>query len=184
MKRLIGIAVFSAMAGAAFAGETFELNGIAGKNISQAAGDISVKVPEAANADIVKDITKTPNLWKQASLKAADGTVITVDYTPMSAGKEIIMAEPVWVSVMSPGHQMRKVRVVLINYFEDSDQTKEIQTLDLTPVQSYTFKARAQSIALREMVYAFRQEIAVVVDGNWLVDPVTGGHNFKFNMAR
>lgn len=45
MKRMIGIAVLGAMAGAAFAGDTFELNGMTGKNIPQAAGETAVNVP-------------------------------------------------------------------------------------------------------------------------------------------
>jgi hypothetical protein len=28
-----------------------------------------------------------------------------------------------------------------------------------------------------------RQEIAVVVDGTWLTDPVSGQHNFKLDMS-
>jgi len=32
-------------------------------------------------------------------------------------------------------------------------------------------------------VTRFRQELAVSVNGKWLVDPVNGSHNFKFELG-
>lgn len=68
MKRIIGIVVLSTMAGTAFAGDTFELNRITGKDISRAAAsEIAVNAPVGAKADMYNGVV--PDI--RASVEAA-----------------------------------------------------------------------------------------------------------------
>jgi hypothetical protein len=85
-----------------------------------------------------------------------------------------------------------------MNYYDSSNIAAntlfETQQLDLKPVppDSYghgplSYQAQGQRVELSQSHigygYNFRQEIAVVVDGKWLTDPVNGSHNFKFKMV-
>ncbi len=149
---------------------------------------------------VPKEATKADLNWKQAKFTASDGTKIVVDYSPLSLGAEII-ASPLWVTVVKPGMGFtgaEKVRAVIMNYYDSSNIAAnslfEKQELDLklVPPGSYghgplSYQAQAQRVELSQSHigygYNFRQEIAVVVDGQWLTDPVNGTHNFKFKMG-
>ncbi len=127
--------------------------------------------------------------WKHINLQAADGTRISIDYSPLSLGSEIIAA-PLWVTVSRPGLTgAEKVRAVIMNYYDSSNISAntlyEKQELDLK-YNGTAFQLEGSRVELSQSHigygYNFRQEIAVVVDGKWLSDPVNGSHNFKFKM--
>lgn len=121
---------------------------------------------------------------KTVSLRAADGTEITVEYEPSRGGDEI-RAESVRLRVRNAGLRgAEKVRAVLMNYFDGQVAAgmKDSQTIDLA-FDGAAFTGKAAPLTLMQPEMNFRQELAVVVDGRWLTDPVGGGHNFRFKLA-
>ncbi len=139
---------------------------------------------------VPKEVSKGDLSWKNVRLQAADGTKITIDYAPLSLGGEIIAA-PLWVTVSGPRLKgSENVRAVLLTFYDSPNMAantlKEAQELDLK-FNGQAFQAEGQRVQLSESHigygYNFRQEIAVVVDGKWLADPVNGSHNFKFKMG-
>ncbi|MDA8244996.1 MAG: hypothetical protein M0025_12865 [Elusimicrobia bacterium] len=155
---------------------------------------VVVSIAEARVPETREDLN-----WKNIRLAAQDGTKIVIDYAPLSLGGETI-ASPFWVTVVKPGMGFtggEKVRAVVMTYYDTSNMAAntlyETQELDLKPVYpgSYghgpvTFQAKGQRVEILQSHigygYNFRQEIAVVVDGRWLADPVNGTHNFKFKL--
>ena len=129
--------------------------------------------------------------WKHARLYAADGTVIAVDYSIVNLGGSIIAA-PVWFNVTNKAFGSRnKIRVILINYYDNqggpSGQVQETQQIDLTYAGGTRYTGQAQKVSLSESHvgygYNFRQEVAVVVDGQWLGTTQGNSHNFGFKMT-
>ncbi len=139
---------------------------------------------------VSKEINKADPGWKNIRLQAADGTRLSIDYSPLSLGSEIIAA-PLWVSVAAPRFSgSEKVRAVIMTYYDSSNiaanTLKDTQNIDLK-FNGQAFQAEGQRVQLSESHigygYNFRQEIAVVVNGQWLTDPANGTHNFKFKMG-
>ncbi len=139
---------------------------------------------------VPKEIAKGDQNWKNIRLQAADGTRLTIDYSPLSLGSEIIAA-PLWISVAaSRFNGSEKVRVVLMTFYDSANiaanTLKDTQNIDLK-FNGQAFQAEGQRVQLSESHigygYNFRQEIAVVVNGQWLTDPANGSHNFKFKMG-
>ncbi len=126
--------------------------------------------------------------WRHVGLRAEDGTGIKIDFNAVSIGNRI-MATPVWINVSNSALKGgENVTAVLINYYDNSNQIESTQNIVLKYAGDGKFTAQADRIEVLQRshngsIYFCRQEIAVVVDGNWLVDPVTGVHNFKFNMS-
>lgn len=59
--------------------------------------------------------------WKNIRLQAADGTKLTIDYSPLSLGSEIIAA-PLWVTVAAPRFKgSEKVRALIMTYYETTN---------------------------------------------------------------
>lgn len=129
--------------------------------------------------------------WKHVQLTAADGTSITVDYLVQDLAGSVIAA-PVWVNVSGRNfNNVGNVRVLLINYYLTSGpiQLEDTQQLDLKYSGGYRFTGQLQKVLMSEGTYMyggniFRQELAVVVDGKWLRDPVSNTSNFKFQLVR
>jgi hypothetical protein len=124
--------------------------------------------------------------WRKANLRSEDGTEITVSYVPLDLGGETVAA-PAWVIVSSPRLRgTEKIRAVIMTYYDlpsvGGSTLTDTQTLDLKYSPYGSFSAQAQKLSMFGVGFSFRQEIAVVVDGRWLVDPVSGSHNFKFKM--
>lgn len=158
-----------------------------GDNPSYMGVKISPRVPKSG--------TRAELNWKHISLRAADGHSITIDYNPLSLGSESlgseIIAAPLWVTVANSRFTGgEKVRAVIMTYYDSSviaaNTLKDTQNIDLK-YNSRAFQAQGSRVQIMESHigygYNFRQEIAVVVDGNWLADPVNGTHNFKFKMS-
>jgi len=147
--------------------------------------DLKVHPSVPKNAGLKADLA-----WKNIRLQAADGTRLAIDYSPLSLGSEIIEA-PLWVTVAAPRFNgSEKVRAVLMTYYDSANiaanTLKDTQNIDLK-FNGQAFQAEGQRVQLSESHlgygYNFRQEIAVVVDGQWLTDPANGSHNFKFKMG-
>ncbi|MBI4350333.1 MAG: hypothetical protein HY550_02735 [Elusimicrobia bacterium] len=139
---------------------------------------------------VPKSAEKADLNWKHVGLQAADGTKIAIDYSPLSLGGEVIAA-PLWVTVADKRLTgSEKVRAVIMTYYDSSNMAaitpKEIQNLDLK-FNGQAFQAEGRRVQISESHigygYNFRQEIAVVVDGKWLTDPVNGSHNFRFKLG-
>lgn len=130
--------------------------------------------------------------WRQSSFTSSDGTGIAVGYSPISLGGSII-ASPVRIEVRrSYFRGTEKVRAVVMNYYDSSampqGQIQETQTLDLQYDGHGGFYGELSGkVLLSESHigygYNFRQELAVVVDGVWLKDPLNGTSNFRFKMS-
>lgn len=129
--------------------------------------------------------------WKFVNLRAADGTIITVDYVPVSLGGEVIAA-PVWITVVNGAFKgTERVRVVLLTYYDGPAQAAgtlfETRYLDPAYTGHRSFQAKTERLELSQSHigygFSFRQEIAVAVDGVWLTDPVNGTHNFRVKLG-
>lgn len=129
--------------------------------------------------------------WKHANVQAAGGEKIAVDYQ-LHGWAEKTIASPIWVNISAGSFNgSERIGAVLLNYYDGSGmpagQLQSSQRLDLVYAGGGRYTAAAQPVVVSESHigygYNFRQEIAVVVDGKWLVDPVSGGHNFKFGMS-
>lgn len=141
-------------------------------------------------------ISTTDN-WISNRLKAKDGTEIILSYSIASENlpeSQELVAKPIWVNITLPAGRdcSAKVRAVVINYYDSSNvpanKIESQQEVDLVlsprPESRCEFYAELKPIRLSSSHigygYNFRQEIAIVVDGQWLVDPVNGSNNFKF----
>lgn len=133
--------------------------------------------------------------WAHAYLKSAGEDVyqISVDFRvgryTFSPG-EFWLANPVWINISQPKlHANNKVRVVLLNFPEASTSDKpgvasEIFTIDLTYQGSNRFSGDIP-FGMKTSIRQHKQELAVVIDGNWLKVKKPSGEmisNFDFNM--
>lgn len=129
--------------------------------------------------------------WKNITLKAADGTRIVLDYAP-SFYDGNATAQPLRVTVSDPRFNgSEHVRAVVMTYYTNSymaGKLKDTRQLDL-PYNGQAFQAKTEGVSIMETLHTgygyncdFRQEIAIVVDGQWLTDPVSGSHNFGFKL--
>ncbi|MCX5792555.1 MAG: hypothetical protein NTY45_10160 [Elusimicrobia bacterium] len=150
----------------------------------------AVPVPEV-KLPAVPSESGTRDSWKHVRLYAADGTVIAVDYSIVNLGGSVLAA-PVWVNITNKAFgSHNKVRIILINYYDNqggpSGQVQETQQFDLTPAGGTRYTGEAQKVVLSESHvgygYNFRQEVAVVVDGQWLTTTQGNSHNFGFKMT-
>lgn len=127
--------------------------------------------------------------WKGLNLRAADGTTIRIDYALLNLGGTMI-ATPLWVTVNGALRGGEKVHVALMTFYKatasSADALKETKEFDLE-YNGTAFQAKGPEAMIYEGHHAwvtrFRQEIAVSVNGKWLVDPVNGSHNFKFELG-
>jgi len=85
-----------------------------------------------------------------------------------------------------------QVRMVVINYIiDDAGSSRQVdeQEIDLSYSGNHRLQGRLDhAIVIRGYnegrQTAFRQEIAVAVNGRWLLDPINGTHNFQVDMSR
>lgn len=128
--------------------------------------------------------------WRNVRLQAADGTRVTVDYSLMNLGGTMV-ANPLWVTAAKARFTGgERVLVALMTFYKATssspDSLKETKEFNLE-FNGTAFQAKGPEAMIYEGHHAwvarFRQEIAVSVDGKWLVDPVNGSHNFKFELG-
>ncbi len=124
-------------------------------------------------------------------------TNISVDYTVLQRNGVEQIAEEVWLNISNlkfTGNE--KVRVVFISYYVGTNgqgsvlKTEDIFQLDLA-FENGRFSGKLpheltikQHPTLKGRGFDGVQEIAVVVDGNWIQDPQSGRSNFRINMYR
>ncbi len=189
MKNLIAVAVLM-LAGYPLSAQSVENQKPLDLNAVTLGAVAAVPVPEVKLVPAPAE-SSARDSWKHARLYAADGTVIAVDYSIVDLGGSIIAA-PVWVNVTNKAFGSRnKIRVVLINYYDNqggpSGQVQETQQIDLTYAGGTRYTGQAQRVSLSESHvgygYNFRQEVAVVVDGQWLSTTQGNSHNFGFKMT-
>ncbi|MCX5786400.1 MAG: hypothetical protein NTX59_12000 [Elusimicrobia bacterium] len=191
MQKTALLAVILSIASLGWAATSSELRDINIQTIKQTAAQVPNAVPTRLSVKISPVVPKKADMnWKNIRLNAADGSSIMIAYNPLSLGSEIIAA-PLWITVANPKFTgTEKVRAVIMNYYDSSvmaaNTLQGTQNIDLK-YNGQTFQAEGQRVQIMESHigygYNFRQEIAVVVDGNWLIDPVNGTHNFKFKMG-
>jgi len=138
--------------------------------------------------------------WKHAQLVSAEGVAIDVDYTVKSDTFNgcykctlFTRSDALWINVTAPNlSEGDKVRAVLVNkgkFATASDvihfETKEI---DLTYAGNGRFTADAGSLRIWGSGYAgaetFTLEVALVVNGTWLKDPMSQTNNFVLPLQR
>lgn len=188
--KMISMLMVMLLAGAAGAAEN------AVSSLELAAGaEIAAQAPAAAPAvNAEKSVKYDPGVtvggWKHANLKAADGTVISIDYTPITA-PNYVLANPVWVNIWFSGPAPRQVTAILSNFLyvtAGPSPVKDTQQVTLYHAGGGKYTGQFQRVLLSEGVYSYggniyRQEIAIMKDGAWLKDPLNGTHNFKFRMT-
>lgn len=135
--------------------------------------------------------------WKHASAISAEGVQIQVNYEvkqgPVNCFKcsQYTYATPLWITIEhSSLKSSDKVRVMLLNFRKHSFYSKEqleVQELDLKFFsEDSSFSQEAQPLVIYSSGYGgteiCRQEIAVVINGQWLKNPVNGTSNFAIKL--
>ncbi len=140
--------------------------------------------------------------WKHVQLKSANDVFISVDYQIISGaigsglrGPIGEIAQSIWVNLYSSAFKRSdKVRVVLINHTSVDVLGRVIKdpqvfqvplkyvgdqhfTAQLPDLVSYVSAQRGWAEG------ANQQELAVLVNDDWLKDPVSGESNFKFQLS-
>jgi hypothetical protein len=151
-----------------------------------------------------------PSGWSHVVLGSSDGLGISVDYVNQFLKdssfepRHLDLADPVYANLWGDGLTGdEEVRVVLMNYeLCDKQVAPYTFAVDLgwqgdhfsanlgrdAAISRSDLEWSPGSIAfdLRWSGYggdfSFCQELAVVVDGRWLVDPVSDSNNFTFDM--
>jgi hypothetical protein len=144
----------------------------------------------SAEKTVKYDAGVTVGVWKRANLKAADGTIIAVDYTPITA-PNYVLANPVWVNLWVNDGGAHRIRAILSNFLVTSGGpavVKETQQVWLTAAGNGRYTGQFQRVMLSEGVYTYggrlyRQELVVEKDGAMLKDPINGTQSFKFQMT-
>jgi hypothetical protein len=145
---------------------------------------------------------KADSAWCHLTFDSVEGANVRVDYVfaRQQTSQEILQtANPVWVNVSSPRFDgSEKVRVWIgdsgyVNKmgYDTSKEFHELQRypdtqLDLSPSEDSTRATGQVSGALRVSEYwigddqaeEHAHEFAVVIDGEWQTDPISGSHNF------
>lgn len=111
--------------------------------------------------------------WQHQSLKATDGTEIKLDYKILEYryyGSVVNQVSDLWIHVMradlNPNDQ---VRIVMINrpYWATTSNFEEVTQANLQFTETGRFSTNSAGI-LSGNVFNARQEIAVVINGQWL----------------
>jgi hypothetical protein len=141
----------------------------------------------ACGREAVTDATlnQSDDNWCHVGLSATDGTTINVDYQvngPYGRGSYYQLSH-VWVNVSNNKvNSNAKVRAVLIH----KNQSATTYQLDLQSAGSGRFSGslNADQSITGNTYDQTSDEIAVVVNGQWLKDPISRNNNFKFNFSR
>jgi|GEM_PF-5711260 len=156
-------------------------------DVTQAA---DMRVPEPGRGERAKLELGVVQALKSLSLLASDGTGLMMEYILRSADGETI-ADPFRVTASLPRPKgTEKIRVVIMTYYDSSNMPAntllETQNIDLE-FDGQVFRGVGRGVKLSESHigygYNYRHEIAVVVDGVWLTDPVSDSHNFRFKLG-
>ena len=139
--------------------------------------------------------------WKHASVKSAEGVTLNLDYTtkkdPVTGCYKCTLytrTDALWLNIEAPGlGDGDTVRAVVLNkrYTQwTRPEPTEIETyaFDLAPAGNGRFTVDAGTLRTWGQGYGgvedFVLEIALVVNGKWLQDPISGTSNFQLNLAQ
>jgi hypothetical protein len=152
---------------------------------------------------------KADDAWHHVVLESTDHTRINIDFvrnflpdTTSYKPTDVFTADPAYVNVRSDNLTgTGQVRVVLNNYERcELEVIPYSYALDLTwqgdhfsgnlndatMNRSYLKFPSAETLKIRMQgyggIFSYCQDIAVVIDGNWLTDPISQIHNFSFNL--
>jgi hypothetical protein len=146
------------------------------------------------------------------NLQSTDGTRVSLSYEAhesVSPGYDIWNAKNLVINVDNDAWHVgfgggKAVRVVLMNFCETSigpgympwsSQQLDISYTTLRSGSGFGYELQmvslgdeANTVHMAEYNYNganhCRQEIAVVVDGDWKTDPINGTHNFQFEFQK
>ena len=120
--------------------------------------------------------------WHHTSLTSADGYQVSLDfrlgYQEYRGGAVFPYAHQLWVHVDHPdGEEIQEARVVFVAVSRDFDGSylEQVSYLDLEELGDH----EASGVIWELYLGLVRFEMAIVVNGKWLVDPVSGSHNFQ-----
>ena len=134
-------------------------------------------------SSVAQGTLSSADQWCHIPLKATDGTLIQVDYRYNGPyGRSgVVDITPLWVNVTRPaGTANSNVRAVLINYSYNSPQNFQ-QDLQRDTAQHFS----GQFARFSDLYGSYkRTEIAVVVDSQWLKDPISGKTNFQIDLFK
>ena len=132
--------------------------------------------------------------WSHVTLVGADATHISIDYQQGSDSGGYL-AKPVWINVDLPASAdcATSGQAVLLDRFDSVGGAHEfaVDKIDLTSSGEpcRLTGSLGSPYGGTGSLYigffgggAYRQELAVVIDNRWLVDPISGSNNFKFSM--
>ena len=138
--------------------------------------------------------------WKHSELVSAEGVAVEVDYTVKSdvftgcyKCTLYTRSDALWINVSAPNlSEGDKVRAVLVNKGKFATTPDvlhfESKEIDLTYAGNGRFTADAGSLRIWGAGYAgtetFTLELALVVNGTWLKDPVSKTNNFVVPLQR
>ncbi len=150
-----------------------------------------------------------PDEWSHFQLKSEQGLHLSIDFQ-LSRKIEsdcayscptIMVARNIWFNLR--GNSLRpsdKVSVVFMNYYNSRNNQGAVRTPLSIPLwwdaSSDKFTGRLKEPGHPQADHQvvvwtsgfgiettqYRQEVAIVVNGEWQVDPMNGTHNFKFQM--
>ena len=142
------------------------------------------------------------NEWKHLTLTSAQGNTIQIDYTTGSeqfngcykCGSSM-EAKSLWVNVTGP-HLTSQSQVQIVTVGKSICESSWNQSpisirqlnLDLRSTQPWRFGNELQNLEITRSPYAggkcrIENEIAVVIDGEWQVDPINQSSNFLMNLV-
>lgn len=132
--------------------------------------------------------------WCHGFLKATDGTEIQIDYQvarqQLAHSPDLLVMANLYAHVKNEAFNgLENVSVVLMNPPNGSEPASS-QVLSSLSFDGQRFTGKASDLENgRYAPYikydmpgyrSFHLELAVVIDDQWLIDPVTGESNFKF----
>ena len=151
--------------------------------------------------------------WQHTVLRSSQGTEIKIDHKPhflryrdewtagstYSEERASWSSDPVWFNVSSTaftGSEQVRVAFAIKRYDGANCNIPEdcgFFQFDLSYAGDHRFSAQGNPLYVNQQVIRSdgsksistnAEEISVVVDGRWQDDPVSGSHNFRFNLAR
>ena len=140
----------------------------------------SGEAPATPSSSLGERVEATP--WCHAGLTATDRTSISLDYQATGSftrGNAFFGVGPLWFNVHRQDlHEQDAVRLVFLD-LEDG-RLQSSQTIDLTFAEPGRFTAPAT--AFETAIYR-AQQVAIVINGTWLKDPISGNSNFTVSLA-
>lgn len=160
---------------------------------------------------LMTEATLASDNWKHARLVSAEKIEISVDFiskfynTSSNKPSSSTYASPIYFNITDRNLDSQdKVQVVLINHYKSESRygnyaysAQKEYIIDLSYAEGGQFTAQFSSdndytneestrlqiagFSYSSAIY-FWQEIAVVINGQWLTDPVGRTHNFQLNL--